>query len=128
MPVSALRFYESSGLLKSQRSPANYREFPDDAGEQVRQIQNLRALDLSLSEIKLMLEWTQDPRQNCSEVCSFIEARLVQVRQRLASLQELEGELQRLLALCSGEGPCQILAALACTQSDPKLDCPNARQ
>lgn len=110
MPASTLRFYDGMGLLPSQRSQSNYRIFSEETVAQVRRIQSLRALDLSLPEIARMLSWTGE---NCREVCALIEARLAQVRLRIAQLREVEDELSRLSNLCQGGGDCRIIASLA---------------
>lgn len=112
VPISALRFYESQGLLQSWRTDANYRLFSESSVDQVRRIQALRALDLSLPEIKRLLQISDSPQESCQEVCDLIHGHLGQVRLQIEQLQELEKELERLASLCSGDpGPsgCKIL-------------------
>lgn len=115
VPVSALRFYESLGLLQSERTRANYRVFPPGMVEQVRRIQNFRVLNVSLPDIKKMLEMTRSPQESCMEVCDLIQGQLAEVGRQIHQLQQLEAELQRLASLCSGQpGPdgCKILGEL----------------
>lgn len=116
VPISALRFYESVGLLKSERTPSNYRRFSEEMVDQVRRIQGFRSLDLSLPEIKRMLQVSASPDDSCLEICELIQGHLEQVRRQINRLKELENELKRLSLLCSGRpGPsgCKILRELS---------------
>ena len=113
--VATLRFYEQQGLLQSQRTPSNYRHFPESALTRVQQIKRYRALNLSLPEVKRMLHWAQAPQDNCAEVCQLMRRRLQQVVEQKELLTQLESELERLLSSCSGQGGpdgCQILKQL----------------
>lgn len=115
VPISALRFYESLGLLQSGRTGGNYRDFPEEMVDQVRRIQNFRTLNLSLPEIKKILESSYLSGDSCLEVCQLIESNLVRVRQQIRQLKQLEKELKRLADLCPGlAGPngCQIINEL----------------
>ena len=112
VPVSALRFYEGQGLLSSARTSGNYRDFPELAVAQVRRIQNLRTLGLGLNEVRWMLNLSDTPHENCALVCDVIQGNLARVRRQIEELQQLEEELTRVAALCSGRpGPngCKIL-------------------
>lgn len=115
LPVRTLRFYELEGLLQSERTAGNYREFPASAVAQAERIRMYRALDLSLPEIKSMLELSKTPQRSCSEVCRLIERHLGNVVQQRQRLENLEAELRRLLATCpgsdgAGSDGCRILA------------------
>jgi DNA-binding transcriptional MerR regulator len=115
LPVRTLRFYEAEGLLQSERTPGNYREFPVSAIAQAERIRMYRALDLSLPEIRSMLELSKTPERSCSEVCRLIEGHLGNIVEQRRRLEELETELRRLLAICPGSAApdssgCKILA------------------
>lgn len=115
LPVVTLRYYQMEGLIESSRTGANYREFSDSALDRVRQIKNFRALNLSIAEMKRLLDWSSTPVERCGEVCHLIEQQLKRVMEQKATLVELEGELRRLLASCSGggQGGCNILRQLS---------------
>lgn len=114
LPVATLRFYEMEGLIDSHRTSSNYRDFPESSLDRVRQIKNFRALNLSLPEMKQMLDWARTPRERCSQTCRFVERHLERVVEQRERLQELESELTRLLSICSGEDgqDCNILKEL----------------
>jgi DNA-binding transcriptional MerR regulator len=115
LPVVTLRYYQVEGLIESNRTDSNYRDFPDSAVDRVRQIKNFRALNLSITEMKQLLDWSSNPAESCGEVCQLIDRQLQRVVEQQATLAELEGELRRLLASCSGtgEGGCNILRSLS---------------
>ncbi len=114
LPVATLRFYEMEGLIDSDRTSSNYRNFPESSLDRVRKIKNFRALNLSLPEMKQMLDWSRTPRERCRQTCRFVEIHLERVVEQRERLQELEAELTRLLSICSGEDgqDCYILKEL----------------
>ena len=52
LPHSGVRFYESEGLLRPARSPNGYRDYSEDDLATLLKIKRLRALGLSLAEIR----------------------------------------------------------------------------
>ena len=60
--ASALRFYESQGLLKTSRSVKNQRRYERDTLRRVAFIRAAQQLGLSLDEIKLALDVLPDDR------------------------------------------------------------------
>lgn len=71
LSTATLRYYESLGLLgEPERSPSGYRLFSGDDEERVRFILRAKALDLSLDEIRSLLEcWRQG---SCAETRSTL--------------------------------------------------------
>lgn len=114
MSIPTLRFYETEGLIVSVRTEGNYRDFPEEAVSQAERIRSYRSLHLSLPEIKDMMRLALTPSASCAQVCGLISQHLHKVAQQRRQLQDLESELERLLALCSGskQQGCQILAEL----------------
>jgi MerR family redox-sensitive transcriptional activator SoxR len=60
--ASALRFYESQGLLKTSRSVKNQRRYERDTLRRVAVIRAAQELGLSLEEIKIALDVLPDDR------------------------------------------------------------------
>ena len=56
IPISTLHFYESKGLIKSQRSAGNQRRYPRHILRQLALIKVAQGLGLSLVEIKEHLQ------------------------------------------------------------------------
>ena len=113
LPVITLRYYENEGLIESQRTHSQYRVFGEEMVQRVHQIKRFRALNLTIQEMKHLLEWSHQPRDRCHETCDLIESHLREVRERKQTLIELETELQRLLDSCSGNSECAILRDLS---------------
>jgi DNA-binding transcriptional MerR regulator len=61
LSTAAVRYYESLGLLgEAERTPSGYRLFSSDDEERLRFILRAKALDLSLEEIRSLLDaWHQ---------------------------------------------------------------------
>jgi DNA-binding transcriptional MerR regulator len=90
--VRALRYYEEQGLLKSERTPAGQRVYPEPATERVRLIQMLYAAGLSSRTILELLPCVE---ANVSTPES--QARLSAERQRIdAQIAELTTVRNRL--------------------------------
>jgi len=66
LSTATLRYYESLGLLgEPERSPSGYRLFDEDDEERLRFILRAKALDLSLDEIRSLLDLWR--RGSCGE-------------------------------------------------------------
>ena len=115
LPVVTLQYYENEGLIETHRTQAKYRVFSEEMVQRVYQIKRFRALNLSIQEMKQLLDWARQPRERCLQTCHLIESHLRQVTERKQSLIELEAELQRLLDSCpnSEDSECEILRDLS---------------
>lgn len=121
--VETIRYYERIGLLAAaSRTDAGYRTFSEQDAARLRFIKRGRELGFSLEEIRTLVEFADQPAQSCSDVDRLVQIHLVEVRQRIADLQRLEAELQR-LAGCreSSVRECRIIETLtaAAHASDP---------
>lgn len=112
--VETIRYYERIGLLAAaSRTDAGYRTFSEQDAARLRFIKRGRELGFSLEEIRTLVEFADQPAQSCSDVDRLVQIHLVEVRQRIADLQRLEAELQR-LAGCreSSVRDCRIIETL----------------
>lgn len=95
--VRAIHLYESLGLIEAaKRSKGGYRLFASDTPSRVRWITKLQSLGLSLSEIQGIAERrksSESARRASSDLLVVYEAKLREVRERLAEYQALEEEL-----------------------------------
>ncbi|MFM2173585.1 MAG: Cd(II)/Pb(II)-responsive transcriptional regulator [Cyanobacteriota bacterium] len=114
--VDTLRYYEQEQLLTAPlRSRSNYRLYGNVHLEQVRFIRHCRSLDIGLDEIRELLSLQRQPQQSCLRVNALLDAKLAQVDQRIADLQQLQRELQDLRGNCAAPataGDCGILHSL----------------
>ena len=100
-PVETIRYYEREGLLpEAPRTAANYRVYGEAQLERLGFIRHCRSLDMTLDEIRTLLEFRDAPERNCETVNALLDEHIVHVAQRIAELQALERELESLRSLC----------------------------
>lgn len=114
--VEAVRYYERIGLMNPpERTGSNYRSYNTRHTEQLQFIRQCRLLDLTLDEIRRLLELRDAPLSGCGEVNRLLDQHIVNVHERLAGLQALEKQLIALRACCAQEkaaADCGILHEL----------------
>lgn len=114
--AETVRYYEREGLLPAPpRQGGNYRDYGEAELARLKFIRHCRSLDLSLAEIRALLAVRDAPQASCAGVTGLIETHLAHVAQRIAELQQLRQQLERLREACTapGEGAqCGILARL----------------
>ncbi len=79
VPKATIRFYESEGLLRPERSTNNYRDYSDADLQQLKQILILRKLGLSIPEIKAV----NDKTMQLSDALSASVLRMEEEKKRL---------------------------------------------
>src|ERR1700752_109063 len=90
----AIRFYERNALLpRAQRTRGGFRQFSDREVETLTFIRRVQRLGFKLSEIRNLLSLRGSRMQPCAPVRRRLQAKLVDVRQKLADLRRLEHEL-----------------------------------
>jgi len=110
----SIRFYEREGLLAPGRRTANgYRGYSAGDIHQLRFIRLCRAMDMSLQEVRALLDLDLGRQADCAAANATLDAHIAHVGQRLAELQALQQDLRALRAGCDGSGPaCGIMQAL----------------
>lgn len=112
--TSALRFYESEGLIASRRSAGGHRQYPRDALRRIGFIRAAQAVGLSLPEISAALATLPDGRTptkaDWSRLAKDWGPRL---DAQIAALQLLRAKLTN----CIG---CGCLSMKACALYNPK--------
>jgi DNA-binding transcriptional MerR regulator len=102
--VDAIRFYERNGLLaRAPRTLGGFRTYGQDDIEALAFVRRVQGLGFKLSEIRSLLNMRGSRLQPCAPVRRKLQEKLVDVRQKLADLQKLEGELQVALRSCDKE-------------------------
>lgn len=116
-PIETVRFYEREGLLpEPKRSTANYRLYGPAHVEQLQFIRHCRSLDMTLSEIRRLIEIRSMPDGSCAAVNALVEKHLRHVGDRIRELQELQRQLTELRGRChtvQTARECEILQTLA---------------
>jgi MerR family transcriptional regulator, copper efflux regulator len=122
--VRAIHHYEELGLIEPVgRSKGHYRLFEREALVRIRWIHKLQALGLSLAEIRTLVRnrhGSASAQQSADQLRRTYEAKLVEVRARVAELTALQHELEASLAyLDSCNTSCAAeLAPTDCAQCD----------
>jgi DNA-binding transcriptional MerR regulator len=109
-----IRYYEKEKLLSEQARGANsYRLYSDVDVHRLRFIRMCRAMDMSLSEVRLLLSLDLANKADCSKARLALDEHLQHVRERLTELRSLENDLLELRLGCDGtENNCKIIEAL----------------
>ena len=123
--VETIRFYEREGLLARPARPAGgYRKYPASAVERIRFIRHAQALGFSLEDVASLLSLKVTAGSSCAAVRGKAAAKLADVEDRIANLQQIRAALETLVAACPGRGAlgsCTILQALEAAAPDTKL-------
>ncbi|HDZ58099.1 MAG TPA: Cd(II)/Pb(II)-responsive transcriptional regulator [Pseudomonas xinjiangensis] len=114
--VETVRYYEREGLLSAPgRSEGNYRLYTSAHLDRLTFIRNCRTLDMTLDEIRQLLNFRDHPVENCAGVNELVDDHIEHVSTRIAALQALHSQLIDLRHRCleSREAAqCQILGQL----------------
>lgn len=115
--VQTIRYYEREGLLpKPHRwSDSGYRDYDDEALNQLRFIRSAKDLGFTLREIKELLDLRVLPGESCAEVRQMIGAKLGDIDRRMKEMRRLRRALVKLDAACrrrKGTRTCPTLWAI----------------
>ena len=89
--IQTIRFYERKSLLAApERTLSNYRSYSEDALKQLLFIKQCRALDMTIKEIKLVLETRANPESSCENVNTTIDKHVDDIGHRIAELKSLQ--------------------------------------
>ena len=100
----AIRFYERNALLpKPPRTEGGFRQYGENDVETLAFIRRMQGLGFTLDEIRGLLNLRGSRLQPCAPVRRRLEAKLADVRRKLADLRSLERELRLALHSCDKE-------------------------
>jgi Cd(II)/Pb(II)-responsive transcriptional regulator len=130
VPVENIRYYERAGLMPAPaRSSGNYRLYSEAERTRLFFIRRCRSLDMTLDEVRRLLELRDSPGKSCEEVDALLDAHIEHVAERMAELRRLRVELKQLRAQCGptrSGGKCAILDGLS--QDTPRVRGPGRRE
>lgn len=114
--AETIRYYEKVGILpKPARTEGNYRQYGEAHVDRLRFVRHCRSLDMTLDEIRVLLQFRDAPDSNCGEVNTLLDEHIGHVTQRIVALSELEKELRKLRRQCrkaQKSKDCGILARI----------------
>jgi MerR family transcriptional regulator, Zn(II)-responsive regulator of zntA len=116
--TKTLRFYDNIGLLSPTERAANgYRDYGQDAVSRLNFIHRGRTAGLTLGQIREVIDIRDAGHAPCDHVHDLLSARLADIDQQIADLQELRATLTALRndaeqadpSSCSAEAVCRYL-------------------
>ena len=113
--LETIRYYERVGLVSPPgRTQSGYRAYGQADIDRLSFISRGRELGFSLDEIRSLLRLNDDPGMSCCDVDAMARTHLSDIRGRIAELQRVASELERVIADCAGgkRGACTILGTL----------------
>lgn len=115
--AETIRFYEKIGILpEPARTSGNYRTYGVEHVRRLSFVRRARDLGFPLETVRAMLALADQPDRPCGEVDALVLEQLREVERKIADLQRLREELDRLAHQCRGGGrmaDCRIIEALS---------------
>ena len=114
--VQTVRYYEQIGLLPPPaRSEGNQRLYARSDVDRLAFIRHARELGFPLQAIRDLLSLSDEPEQSCAAADSIARDQLEQVERRIARLEALKSELERMIAQCQGDriAECRVIEVLS---------------
>ena len=114
--VETIRYYESIGLMpEPARSAGNQRLYNKALLDRLGFILHSRDLGFRLADIRQLLELNDDPERSCTEADAIARRHLRGVRSRIARLEALQLELERMVSECQHNriADCRVIEVLA---------------
>lgn len=97
-----IRYYESIGMIEPPpRSPGGQRRYSDNHLEQLRFIRHGRDLGFGLDDLRALQDLSSRPGRSCEEADAIARKQLAEVEHRIAGLEAVKRELERMVERCS---------------------------
>ena len=114
--VPTIRYYEQLGLITAPlRSTGNQRRYSAEDARRLGFIKHARDLGLPLDAVRELLRLSEHPSDPCTDADRIATAHLEVIRGKIASLQRLEKELERIAGSCNAKQlrDCYVLQSLS---------------
>ncbi|MDV2856581.1 Cu(I)-responsive transcriptional regulator [Oceanimonas sp. CAM02] len=115
LTAKTLRYYESIGLIpEPERTDNGYRSYNDSLLRRIRFIKNAREAGFNLDECRELLILHDNECRTSAEVKALTLAKIAELEQRIAQMQQLLQGLRCLADQCHGDQQpeCPIMEAL----------------
>jgi DNA-binding transcriptional MerR regulator len=114
--LQTLRYYERRGILDAPaRSLGGHRQYDEDTVLLLRVIKAAQGLGFTLDEVTELVDAGSHAHRRRAHLADHARAKLVQVRAKIAALQQIEATLEQAieagcddLAVCALEDHCPI--------------------
>jgi MerR family transcriptional regulator, copper efflux regulator len=120
--IETLRYYERCGLLEPpMRSESNYRRYPKDTARIILFIKRAQELGFTLKEVRELLSLRNAPSAQSKEIKELARIKLVDINDRIETLQKMSVALAKLVSQCSGVGSVDQCAILQAIESEDRF-------
>ena len=113
--VQTIRYYEEIGVMPTpNRTAGNQRRYGPRHLERLAFIRHGRQLGFPLEAVRQLLSLADSPEQPCETADRIARTQLREVESRIARLQALKAELQRMVEQCEGDrvADCRVIEVL----------------
>ena len=114
--VPTVRYYEEIGLLpQADRTEGNQRRYGRAHLSRLNFIRHARDLGFSVDQIRELLRLADDKERSCEGADAIARNHLNSIRAKIARLQALESEFDRVVGECAGGtiAECRVIEVLA---------------
>ena len=115
LSAKMIRYYEQVGLIvPASRTAAGYRDYTPRDVHMLRFIARARDLGFSIADITALLDLWRDEARRSADVKALAQARIGDMRRKIAQLQDMADTLETLVDSCAGDdrADCPILKEL----------------
>src|ERR1700730_5375619 len=99
--IETIRYYEKTGLLDERaRTSARYRDYQAKHQDCLQFIRHCRSLQMSLVDIRALLEWKASPSAGCESVNDLLDHHIERIQAQMKTLRTLEQQLTTLRHQC----------------------------
>ncbi len=97
VPTKTIRYYEDIGVLpEPPRSSSGYRDYDGGAAARLGFVRAAQSVGLTLGEIREILAIRDRGQPPCAHVARLIERHATDLAERIAALQRMQRDLQRM--------------------------------
>lgn len=125
----AIRYYEHIGVLPAPaRTPSGYRDYEEAALGRLGFVRAAQAVGLTLGQIREVIAFRDQGQAPCAQVLQLIRQRAAEVRDRIAELEHMQDELDRLAERAQSLRPEDCPEASVCHLIPAGVDASNGRR
>ncbi len=120
VPIDTIRFYEREGVIPPPpRLASGYRDYAETDVQRLQFLQRAKRLGFTLAEIHELLGLWENRTTDMARFNRHAQAKLGDIDQRIAALQQVRTALEALVDACPGHGALQACPILAALSGDP---------
>ncbi|WP_408097371.1 MerR family DNA-binding protein [Peredibacter sp. HCB2-198] len=98
--VETIRFYQRKSLLREPKATGAFRTYNEEDAQKIRFIKRAQDLGFTLNEVRELLELNTKPRMTCGTVKVKTEAKIQEIKEKIADLNRMKASLEKLACAC----------------------------